>query len=477
MTIRAAAIAILLAALAGLCAAENAAQAPQAPLRPARFSEQGENQPAPKGARSGQVDNQPAPRGANQTASNEAASKPEKPAKPAKVAACVFDFNCPADAEYGKKLADAIRMRLARHEEFDVMDRLTTAEFVPALPAGADSNKVVAMMTKRLAVEVAVYGTVVKDGDRVRLELACVDLRPGAKRKTWRKDLSDNTQRPEAVISKDAVEAVTAEAEWVPPQYGDEPEPSAAELGEPVNVNGAFDQPGHAGWQAPDNAASFLEPGPAGRGTILRTRTDLARAPYIDYIRAIRMGRASPANPPTIATETGYGCLGGFEGVHFKSDWIKATPGQRYWLLADFDRPDGKVFVKGFKATDFALDGLPESVLAAMNMTAEQFAALSEAEQKKRIAEAAKKDPKAFLRECYRWYLNCRGQDGKWNHLAAPFPPRGGLPADVQWLQIQVYTYWPAGTYRWDNVLLYKDPRQKAPLPEEKPRTPKGPDK
>jgi hypothetical protein len=112
-----------------------------------------------------------------------------------------------------------------------------------------------------------------------------------------------------------------------------------------------------------------------------------------------------------------------------------------------------------------------------MNTSPEQFAALGEAQRKKLVTEAAKKDPKAFLRECCRWYLNCRGEDGKWNHLAAPFPPRGGLPADVQWLQIQVYTYWPAGTYRYDNVLLYKDPRQKAPLPEEKPRTPKGPDK
>lgn len=442
MTIRAAVAAILLATQAGLCAAG-------AP-RPARFSQQRE--PQPTGA------------------------KPDAP-KPARTHACVFDFHCPANAEYGKKLANAIRMRLARHDDFDVIDRLTTAEFAPALPAGADSAKVIEIMTKRLAVEVAVYGTAAKTGAGVRLELRGVDLRPGAKRKTWKKDLSDNTERPEAVISKAAIEAVTGEGEWVPPQYGDEQEPKPAELGEPVNVNGSFDEPGRAGWQEPDNAASFIEPGPAGRGKILRIRTDLARAPYIEYIRAIRMGTASPASPPKIATATGYSCLGGMEGVHFKSDWIKATPGQRYWLMADFDRPGAKVFVKGSKTTEFALDGLPESALAAMNMTAEQFAELPEAQRKKLVAEAAKKEPKAFLRECYRWYLNCRGQKGKWNHLAAPFPPRGGLPADVQWLQIQVYTYWPAGTYRFDNVLMYKDPRQKAPLPEEKPRTPKGSDK
>jgi len=403
---------------------------------------------------------------------------------PAKIAVCVFDFDCPGNAEYGKKLANAIRMRLARHEPFDVMDQLTTAELAGALPAATSPDKVADMMTKRLAVAVGVYGTVAKDDRGVKLQLACVDLRDSAMQKTWRKDFADATQRPEAVIGKAAVEAVTGADEWVPPQYGDEPEPAAAELGQPINTNGSFDAAGPGGqggagpqdpsrgWQRPDNVASFLEPGPAGRGRVLRVRTDLARLPYMNYIRDIRMGRASPDNPPAVATQTGYSCLGGFEGVHFKSDWIKATPGQRYWLLADFDRPGGKVFVKGFKKTDFALDGLPESALAALNLTPEKFAELPESQRKKLVAEAAQKDPKAFLRECYRWYLNCRGDEGKWNHLAAPFPPRGGLPADVEWLQIQVYTYWPAGTYRYDNVQLYKDPRQKAPLPEEKPRTP-----
>ncbi len=442
MTIRAAFFAILLVAPVGLLAAGTP--------RPVRFSEQEKAQPTD--------------------------AKPQdtetSPTKPAKTYVCVLNFHCPANAEYGRKLANAIRMRLARHKDFEVIDPLTTAELAPAMPAGADTAKVIEIMTKKLAVEVAIYGTASKTDAGVRLELRGVDLRSGAKRKTWKTDLSDNTQRPEAVISKAAVQAVTGAAEWVPPQYGDETEPTPAELGKPLNVNGSFDQPGHAGWQQPDNAASFIEPGQAGRGTILRIRTDLARAPYINYIRAIRMGTASPANPPKIATATGYSCLGGMEGVHFKSDWIKATPGQRYWLMADFEKPASKVFVKGFKTTDFALDGLPESVLAAMNMTPRQFAELPETRRNKLVAQAAKKHPKAFLRECYRWYLNCRGKAGQWNHLAAPFPPRGGLPADVQWLQIQVYSYWPAGTYRFDNVFMYKDPRQKPLLPEEKPRTP-----
>ncbi|MGB2822598.1 MAG: hypothetical protein WBF17_16560, partial [Phycisphaerae bacterium] len=241
--------------------------------------------------------------------------------------AIVFDFLCPGDEEYGRKLANAIRMRLARHKDLEVIDRLTTGELSAPLPAGTETARVVKMMTDRLAVNIAVYGTVTKNGGDVRLELRGVDLRTAGKPKVWQKTLQDNTQRPEAVISKAAAEAVTGRPEWVPPQYGDEEEPK--DLGKPLNVNGGFDAGGHVGWQEPDNVASFIEAGPAGRGKILRVRTDLQRWPYINYIRAIRMGKASPRDPPRIGRDTSMGGLAGFEGVHFKSDLIKAAPGQR----------------------------------------------------------------------------------------------------------------------------------------------------
>jgi hypothetical protein len=77
-----------------------------------------------------------------------------------------------------------------------------------------------------------------------------------------------------------------------------------------------------------------------------------------------------------------------------------------------------------------------------------------------------------YVRECYRWYLPCRAPQGEWSHFAAPFPPRGGLPDDVEFLQIQIYSYWPPGEYFWDNVKLHADPRQHAPEPEARPRTP-----
>jgi len=253
---------------------------------------------------------------------------------------------------------------------------------------------------------------------------------------------------------------------WKPPEYGDETEPTAKQFGKPLNINGAFN--GHKGWDAPDGVSTFIEAGPKGRGKILRVRTDLQRDPWLEYRKGLRTGRASRDNPPEIETDISYGSVGGLEGVHFRSEWIKAIPGQRYWLTADVMMKSGdtkgmffpKVFVKGFRKTPHALDGLTESSLAELGLAPEEFAELPKPKRDAMIHSEVKKHPKRYLRECYRWYLACRGTKGIWTHAAAPFPPRGGLPADIEWLQIQIYSYWPPGEYQWDNVHLYKDPNQ-----------------
>ena len=260
-------------------------------------------------------------------------AKGDKAAKAEKVAyLIIFDFACSADEEYGKKLANAIRMRLARHEELDVMDRLSSGEASPPLAATADQAAIIKMMNDQLAVTYGAYGTVTKDASGVRLQLCTIDVSDPKKPKTWKKEFTDNTERAEAEISKAACEAITGKAEWVPPQYGDEEEPK--NFGKPLNVNGSFDG-GAAGWEKPDNAATFIEKGPPGRGNVLRLETDLDRWPYINYVRDIRMGKASPDHPPKIGKDTSFASLAGMEGVFHRSEWIDSTPGQRYWLLAD----------------------------------------------------------------------------------------------------------------------------------------------
>jgi hypothetical protein len=388
----------------------------------------------------------------------------------------IVDFAC-EDGELGKTVAQNVRMRLARHEEYFVLDRISTQDLTSPLGAEADANQAITLLT-RAGCDVAFWGTVRKNGGTVTADVRCANANDPTAAGAWRKQFTDTTERAPGLIATKIVEALTGHPEWVPPQVGDEPEPALKALGKPLNVNGDFEQ-GAKGWQGPDNVASFLEAGPhtglaaAGRGTVLRIRTDLARDPWLEYYRNLRLGLADANHPPAIATDTSYNSVAGLEGVHFNSDWLPATPGARYWLTADVKKPGGtpKIFVKGFIDWSAQADGLPELSMVERKLTPQAFAALTPEERKKLIAEDAAAHGDRYRRESYRWFLNCIEGGKDWTHHAAPFPPRGGLPKNVQWLQIQVYAYWPPGTYYFDNVHLYKDPTQKAPLPEEPART------
>lgn len=388
------------------------------------------------------------------------------------VYSAVLDFDSP-DAKAGAALADSLRLKLRRQKGWEVVDRLTTRQF--ARPTGDDANRaaIARLMTDRLGVHVCLYGSVAKVGGRMRASVVCLDLRgqgPPAREMVF----ADGTERWRAAVATKIVEWVIGGELWRPPAYGDEPEPDAKALGKPLNRNGGFEA-GRAGWDAPDNVSTFLVDGPEGRGRILRVRTDLKRDPWLAYRRALRLGQADPNRPPRIARDTSFGSVAGLEGVHYRSTMIPATPGRRYWLLADHKGPGGaKVFVKGFaEARDpERIDGLPESALADLGLTPRELADLPAKKRRELIAADAAKHPERHRREAYRWYLNCKDSKGAWTHFAAPFPPRGGLPNDVKWLQVQIYSYWPAGEYLWDDVHLYADPRQKAPLPEQPSRTP-----
>jgi hypothetical protein len=407
-------------------------------------------------------------------------SSPTATAENEKVYVAVFDFASPGgesgnaqvltDQTYGAQLADAVRLKLRREgfsqKNLVVIDRLTTREAAESIDA-LTSRNVRTLMAEKLGAHVGLFGTVFSKNERVFAKINCIDLRKrrASKSPMWSKVFVSRGERARAELARQIVEAFLGNTLQKPVEYGDAPEPAREKLGEPLNVNGTFDD-GAKGWDAPDNVSTFLIPGPEGRGKILRVRTDLAREPWLEYRKALRAGKADPANPPAVATDTSYNSVAGLEGVHVRGEWIKATPGKRYWLLADCrisateHKFKPKVFVKGFKTTPHAFDGLPESSLAEMNLSPEQFAALPEPKRKRLIEADAKKNPMRYVRECYRWYLPCNGKAGTWNHFAAPFPPRGGLPDDVEFLQIQVYSYWPPGEYLWDNVLLFEAPEK-----------------
>lgn len=397
-----------------------------------------------------------------------------------KTCVVVFDFAC-AQGDYGKQISDSIRLRLRRHKEYFVVDRLTTQETAGPTGVDVDRKKIIKIMNEQLAVTVALYGTVTKTGETFFAEVSGVDLSKPGEPVFWTENFSDNTQRARSQIARKTVEALRNQADWTPPEYGDEEEPDSKQWSKPLNVNGGFED-GHKGWAPPDLVSTFLvkakDAEGLGRGTILTVRTDLERDAWLAYRRKLRLGQTDPSKAPKIARDTGYNSVAGLEGVHYRSSWIKATPGQRYWLVADMKgKTSGmffaKVFVKGFLNWGTRAEGLPESSLSQLGLTPRQFADLPREKQQQLIAADTQRHPHRYRRECYRWYLSCRNKESTWKHFAAPFPPRGGLPKHVQWLQIQIYSYWPPGEYLWDDVHLYKDPRQAAPLAEEKARTPR----
>lgn len=401
-------------------------------------------------------------------------------APPKKSYVAVFDFkSTPAAA--GEQLADSVRIMLRRHEEFDVLDRLSVREAGEAPGLDADPNAVRRTMKEKLAVNVALYGTVVNRGGMTFVEVRCLDQRDPKKPGGWRETFSDGTERARGLLAAAIVEKLRGQAQWKPPEYGDEEEPKT--WPKPLNVNGDFEA-GGAGWEGPDNVATFLDKaaprtaaGKTEKSTILRIRTDLDRWPYLDYLRKLRFGQADANKPPTIGRDTSYASLAGMEGVFYRSRWLDAAAGQRYWLTADMKGKTAgiffpKIFIKGFQDDSARVDALSEQSLVDLKMSAEQYGALPRERQAALLAADKRKNPDRYRRECFRWFLSCRNEEGAWKHYAAPFPPRGGLPANVRWLRIEVYSYWPPGEYLFDNVNLYLDPRQKAPLPEEAARTP-----
>lgn len=396
--------------------------------------------------------------------------------QPAKRFIIVFNFQ--GAGQLGVQLADSIRVRLAglKDKELEIIDRLSAEEVTPAGGVGADlaQDKLADLLKTKAAAQVGIVGAVTKSGSEVKADVAVLDL-SGKSPIYWRQTFSDSTERARGEIARQVVELLLKKSSWRPPEYGDEPEPK--DFAAPLNLNGNFE--GSTGWQKADNVTSFIvnDPRKDALGKVLRIFTDVDREKWLEYQQQLRLGQADPASAPKIGTVANkYETVAGLEGVHFRSEWIAAKPGQRYWLMADMKgKTDDfffpKIFVKGFADFSGQPDAISDVSLNELKMSADQFAKLLPDKQKELIAADAKAHPDRYRREVYRWYLSCRDFDNTWKHFAAPFPPRGGLPANVQYLRIEVYAYWPPGEYLFDNVNLYADTAQKAPLSEEPSRT------
>ncbi|MCY2925039.1 MAG: hypothetical protein NT031_06295 [Planctomycetota bacterium] len=139
-----------------------------------------------------------------------------KPAASEKAYVGVFDM----EGKGGEDIAEKVRIRLGKHEEFEVLDRATTAEAAATLGAGAEKAKVVGLMANPLGVQVAIYGTISRQGARVTAQVVCVDRREKDKPRDWSATFTDDTERAGPLIARQIVETLRGQAEWTPAWRG-----------------------------------------------------------------------------------------------------------------------------------------------------------------------------------------------------------------------------------------------------------------
>jgi len=371
----------------------------------------------------------------------------------------VTDFVTPDDIT--DDYADALRMKLHRLEDWDALDAISTRDVAPD-PVGADID---ATTLERIAestdADMVIAGTVTHVEGTVTLEVLILDT---GTREMTRKQFSDDSQRAKAITVKALVEDLTGEEL---PTAATDPVPEP-ELDDPINADGDFETE-DSPWTGIDAVSALIQEEPEqDGGNVLVIRTDLDRDAWIAYQRDLMTGDASTDDPPDLSTSAGSDVLGAFDGVHVRSEWIEATPGARYWLTADMLGPLGcnaRIFVKGFADIDDPV-GLTEQSLIDRDMTPDDLSAMDPDERANLLADDLTKHPERYRKEVYRWYLRCDNTSGEWEHFASSFPPRGGLPDNVQYLRIDIFCAWPAGEYRFDNVHLYLAPEESATTDE-----------
>nr|MBC8372993.1 hypothetical protein [Planctomycetota bacterium] len=108
-------------------------------------------------------------------AGHAAQAAPKSAAKGGEIHVVVFDFAC-AGGEYGKKLGDSIRLRLARHKIFSVVDSLTTRDHLKSAAADADRKTIISLMKDKLLVTIGIYGTVSVSGSKITAEITCINF-------------------------------------------------------------------------------------------------------------------------------------------------------------------------------------------------------------------------------------------------------------------------------------------------------------
>lgn len=212
--------------------------------------------------------------------------------------------------------------------------------------------------------------------------------------------------------------------------------------------NGSFELGRYwpSGWQATDGLSTFWVEGGTDGKRCMKVFTNVLDDQWSAHEKKVRAAvdavRASgrdpqklprsplPPTPPRRPTRPPYyDTVGGLHGVHYRSEYVRCKPGAIYRFSVDA-RNDGRgeprVFIKGFF------------------------------DQKMKTGKGVE----VVRRNAYRAPMILDPCGEEWCRYVRLFHPSrsqstlGKKPLATEFLQVQLYAYWPVGDYYFDNVRL-----------------------
>lgn len=232
--------------------------------------------------------------------------------------------------------------------------------------------------------------------------------------------------------------------------------------------NGSFEEGRWwpAGWDPVDKLGTIWADGGTDGDRCLRADTNLLESQWLpwneqvlklasDASAAAKDGDAQslqadpiPDPPARLPTKPPYyNTVGGNHGIHYRSNFIKAEPRAIYRFSVDArceKNGEPKVFLKGFF-------------------------------DQRRVMEQGEV---VLKRNAYRADMTLAGCGPAWQKYVRIFHPErststnAGKPLRVEWLRVELYAYWPAGVYEFDNARLEIIGYEDAPPPAPSAATP-----
>ncbi len=200
-------------------------------------------------------------------------------------------------------------------------------------------------------------------------------------------------------------------------------------------------------WEPVDRLGTFWVKGGTDGKKCMKFNTNLLESQWLPYhsriIQRIRKLQARtgggaqkqkknplPAPPdPKPTSPPYYDTVAGLHGIHYKGPFIPVQPGAIYRITVDAkvsQKGGAKVFVKGFVDRPYK----------------------------------TRRGLMVIKRNAYRAPMNLDGLSQNWKRFSRVFHPARSQstiddqPVQPEWLRVQLYSYWPPGTYWWDNVKL-----------------------